>query len=92
MPLSAPWRESVWPFALDHLERGEVERVEDAGQLLPLKIIRYAAVVRLPDVAQRMADQGQTPIVNTPEEFARAYQADYPKWESLVKASGAKPE
>ena len=51
-----------------------------------------AAVVKLPDVAQKMADQGQTPIVNTPEEFAKAYQADYPKWESLIKASGAKPE
>ena len=51
-----------------------------------------AAVVKLPDVAQKMTDQGQTPIVNTPEEFAKAYQADYPKWESLIKASGAKAE
>lgn len=50
------------------------------------------AVVKLPDVAQKMADQGQTPIVNTPEEFAKAYAADYPKWESLIKASGAKVE
>ena len=51
-----------------------------------------AAVVKLPDVAQRMTDQGQTPIVNTPEEFTRAYQADFPKWEALIKASGARPE
>jgi tripartite-type tricarboxylate transporter receptor subunit TctC len=51
-----------------------------------------AAVVKLPDVAQKMTDQGQSPIVNTPEEFEKAYQADYPKWESLIKASGAKPE
>ena len=51
-----------------------------------------AAVVKLPDVAQRMTDQGQTPIVNTPEEFAKAYQADFPKWEALIKASGARPE
>lgn len=51
-----------------------------------------AAIVKLPDVAQRMADQGQTPVVNTPEEFARAYRADFPKWEALIKASGAKPE
>jgi len=51
-----------------------------------------AAIVKLPDVAQRMTDQGQTPIVNTPEEFARAWAADFPKWEALIKASGAKPE
>ncbi|MEO7760505.1 MAG: tripartite tricarboxylate transporter substrate-binding protein [Casimicrobiaceae bacterium] len=51
-----------------------------------------AAIVKLPDIAQKMADQGQTPIVNSPEEFARAYQADFPKWEALIKASGAKAE
>jgi tripartite-type tricarboxylate transporter receptor subunit TctC len=49
-----------------------------------------AAVVKLPDVAQRMTDQGQTPIVNAPEEFAKAYRADLPKWEALIRASGAK--
>jgi tripartite-type tricarboxylate transporter receptor subunit TctC len=46
----------------------------------------------MPDVAQRMIDQGQTPIVNSPAEFARAYEADFPKWEALIKASGAKSE
>ena len=51
-----------------------------------------SAIVKLSDVAQRMTEQGQTPIVNTPEEFARAYQVDFPKWEALIKASGAKPE
>ena len=51
-----------------------------------------AAIVRLPDVAQRMADQGQTPIVNQPDEFLRAWQADFPKWEALIKASGARAE
>jgi tripartite-type tricarboxylate transporter receptor subunit TctC len=51
-----------------------------------------ATIVRIPEVAQKMIDQGQTPIVNTPEEFARAYGADFPKWEALIKASGAKAE
>jgi tripartite-type tricarboxylate transporter receptor subunit TctC len=46
----------------------------------------------MPDVAQRMTEQGQTPIVNTPDEFTKAYQSDLPKWEALIKASGAKPE
>jgi hypothetical protein len=39
-----------------------------------------------------MADQGQTPIVNPPEEFGTAYQADLPKWEALIKSSGARAE
>ena len=51
-----------------------------------------ANIVRLPDVAQKMSDQGQTPIVNSPEEFAKAYYTDFPKWEALIKASGAKPD
>jgi len=50
------------------------------------------AVVKLPDVTQKMTDQGQTPIVNSPDEFAKAYQADLPKWEALIRASGAKVE
>jgi tripartite-type tricarboxylate transporter receptor subunit TctC len=51
-----------------------------------------ATIVRMPDVAQRMADQGQTPIANPPDEFLRAWQTDFPKWEALIKASGAKAE
>jgi tripartite-type tricarboxylate transporter receptor subunit TctC len=51
-----------------------------------------AAIVQMPDVAQKMADQGQTPIVNAPDDFAKAYDADLPKWSALIKASGAKAE
>jgi tripartite-type tricarboxylate transporter receptor subunit TctC len=50
------------------------------------------AIVQMPDVAQKMTDQGQTPIVNAPDEFAKAYDADLPKWSALIKASGAKAE
>ena len=51
-----------------------------------------AAVIRLPDVMPRMVDQGQTPLGNTPEEFAAAFARDAPTWISYIKASGAKPE
>jgi tripartite-type tricarboxylate transporter receptor subunit TctC len=50
------------------------------------------AVTEMPDVLERMAAQGQSPIVNTPEEFMANYHADYPKWEALIRASGAKIE
>ncbi len=51
-----------------------------------------AAVIHLPDVTPRMVDQGQTPLGNTPEEFAAAFAKDAPTWINYIKASGAKPE
>jgi len=50
------------------------------------------AITAQPDVLDKMLAQGQTPIVNTPDEFAANYRADYPKWDALIKASGAKIE
>jgi tripartite-type tricarboxylate transporter receptor subunit TctC len=51
-----------------------------------------AAVIRLPDVLPKMVEQGQTPLGNTPEEFAAAFAKDAPTWIDYIKASGAKPE
>jgi len=51
-----------------------------------------AAVIRLPDVLPKMIDQGQTPLGNTPEEFAAAFAKDAPTWIRYIQASGAKPE
>ncbi len=50
------------------------------------------AVINLPEVKERMVAQGQTPVGNTPEEFIANVRADLPKWEALIKASGAKLE
>jgi tripartite-type tricarboxylate transporter receptor subunit TctC len=51
-----------------------------------------AAVIRLPDVLPKMIEQGQTPLGNTPEEFAAAFARDAPVWINSIKASGARPE
>lgn len=48
-----------------------------------------AAIIRLPDVMPKLIDQGQTPLGNTPEEFAAAFAADAPRWITLIRASGA---
>ena len=50
------------------------------------------AVINLPDVRDKMVAQGQTPVGNTPEEFTANVRADLPKWDALIKASGAKIE
>ncbi len=47
------------------------------------------AVINQPDVREKMVAQGQTPVGNTPEQFVANVRADYPKWEALIKASGA---
>jgi len=49
-------------------------------------------VINLPEVRDRMIAQGQTPVGNTPEEFTANVRADLPKWDALIKASGAKIE
>jgi tripartite-type tricarboxylate transporter receptor subunit TctC len=49
-------------------------------------------VINLPEVREKMVAQGQTPVGNTPEEFMANVRADLPKWEALIKASGARPE
>ena len=51
-----------------------------------------AAIIRLPDVAARMAEQGQTPLGNTPDEFAAVFAVEAPRWTALIRASGAKAE
>ena len=50
------------------------------------------AVINQPEVRERMITMGQTPVGNTPEEFIANVRADYPKWDALIKASGAKIE
>jgi tripartite-type tricarboxylate transporter receptor subunit TctC len=47
------------------------------------------AVINLPEVKEKMVTQGQTPVGNTPEEFMANVRSDFPKWDALIKASGA---
>src|SRR5258707_1826423 len=49
-------------------------------------------VLRMPEVSERLIAMGQLPIGNTPEEFAENYRRDFPRWEALIMASGAKVE
>lgn len=46
-------------------------------------------VLQSPEVKQRMAEIGLTPVGNKPEEFDAFIRAEIPKWAKVVKASGA---
>lgn len=50
------------------------------------------AVLRLPDMQQKLAAQGWDIIGNTPAEFAAVLKADFEKWAKVVKAAGLRAD
>jgi tripartite-type tricarboxylate transporter receptor subunit TctC len=49
-------------------------------------------VMRLPDVAQRLAGDGVEPVGATPEQFGIYLRQEIAKWGKVVKQSGAKAD
>src|SRR5437868_8602826 len=60
----------------------------------PQVVAKINAAVRgaleQPAVRQRFIESGNTPRIETPEQFAMTVKADRAKWSGVVKASGAK--
>ena len=50
------------------------------------------AVLRLPDIQQKLAAQGWDSIGNTPAEFATILKSDFDKWAKVVKAAGLRAD
>jgi tripartite-type tricarboxylate transporter receptor subunit TctC len=50
------------------------------------------AAVRDPAMRTAMVQQGQTPVLSTPEELAATVARDAPRWAELIRTSGAKVE
>jgi tripartite-type tricarboxylate transporter receptor subunit TctC len=46
----------------------------------------------MPDIRDRMLNQGLDPVSMTPEEFTAYIKAEIVKWAKVVRASGAKAE
>ncbi|GGG34341.1 exported protein [Caldovatus sediminis] len=49
------------------------------------------AVLREPEVARQLAEQGAEPAPNSPEEFAARISADIAKWARAVREAGIRP-
>jgi tripartite-type tricarboxylate transporter receptor subunit TctC len=52
----------------------------------------FREATRAPDIVARWIDLGFEPLGNSPEDFARNYKADFPKWVEIIKAAGVTPE
>ena len=50
------------------------------------------AVLRMPDVAERLSSQGAEAIGSTPQEFASYIKTETAKWAKVIRESGAKAE
>jgi len=49
-----------------------------------------ARIVALPEVKQRLALIGYTPVANTPEEFTAQIKADVARWAKVIRDAGIK--
>lgn len=47
-----------------------------------------AAVVKLPEVQERLAAQAATPVLQTPAEFEAGLRSEVAKWAAIVKSTG----
>ena len=103
LAITGPKRFSAWPELATFAEQGYpgFEMPVWGGAYLPAGTPRpiverlsreIVEVLRTPDVSDKLIAMGQVPIGNTPEEFAENYRRDFPRWEALIKASGAQVE
>ncbi len=51
-----------------------------------------ARAARMPDIKQKLLDQGAEPVGNSPEEFSVVVRDEVAKWAEVLRAAGIKPE
>ena len=49
---------------------------------------RIKKMLEVPELRQRLIDQGADPASSTPEEFGALVKADFARWKQVVKATG----
>ena len=50
------------------------------------------AILRAPEITERLANDGSVVVAGTPEEFGAFIRAETEKWAKVAKAAGIKPE
>ena len=50
------------------------------------------AIMRTPDMKEKMLAQGFEPVGNNPAEFTKFIREEIPRWDKIVKTAGIKPQ
>ena len=50
------------------------------------------AIMRRPELRERLIADGAEPVGNTPEEFAAYIKRELPRWAAVIKAAGIRPD
>lgn len=68
---------------------GPADMPREIVNKLHAEIVR---ILKIPDIRDKLSQQGADPVGNTPEEFGAYIRAETAKWAGVVRASGAKAE
>jgi tripartite-type tricarboxylate transporter receptor subunit TctC len=103
LAITSPQRSAIMPEIPTTAEAGFTPMVADNSYALfapagtPAPILARLhdatlAALRLPDVRDRLREQGAEVVGNSPTELAAYVAAEIPKWAALARQAGAKPD
>ena len=103
LAITSPRRSAIMPDIPTTAEAGFPSMVADNSYALfaptgtpPPILARLhdatVAALRLPDVGDRLREQGAEVVGNSPTELAAYVAAEIPKWAALARQAGVKPE
>ena len=103
LAITSPQRSAIMPEIPTTAEAGFPSMVADnsyalfapAGTPAPILAQLHDATVaalRLPDVRDRLREQGAEVVGNSPTELAAYVAAEIPKWAALARQAGVKPD
>jgi tripartite-type tricarboxylate transporter receptor subunit TctC len=92
----APELPTIAESGYPNFEAGTWYGVLGPAQLPPEIVAKIhadvVAVLRLPDIQQKLGAQGWDSIGNNPAEFAAVLKSDFDKWAKVVKAAGLRAD
>ena len=68
---------------------GPADMPRDIAAKLQAEVAR---ILKIPEIREKLIQQGADPVGNTPDEFAAYMRSETGRWAIVVKASGAKAE
>jgi tripartite-type tricarboxylate transporter receptor subunit TctC len=103
LAITSPQRSAIMPEIPTTAESGFTPMVADNSYALfapagtPAPILARLhdatlAALRLPDVRDRLREQGAEVVGNSPTELAAYVAAEIPKWAALARQAGVKPD